>query len=84
MKAGRLQVKDIDDDAVLAVIDRERAAHPDYCGAIVWTMAESLGVDPALLTAKLMSMAKRGLVSGCPCGCRGDWVRESERQGRGW
>lgn len=23
--------------------------------------------------AKLRRLLKRGLVSGCPCGCRGDW-----------
>ncbi len=27
-----------------------------------------------VLLAKLRAMKKRGLIEGCGCGCRGDWV----------
>ena len=30
-------------------------------------------VPEKVLLAKLRALAKRGLVSGCDCGCRGDW-----------
>lgn len=32
-----------------------------------------------VLRAKLASMRRRGLVSGCPCGCRGDWRLAPEK-----
>lgn len=28
---------------------------------------------PKVLHAKMRQLLKRKLVSGCPCGCRGDW-----------
>lgn len=31
------------------------------------------GFPPKVLLAKLSQMKKRGLLNGCPCGCRGDW-----------
>lgn len=33
-----------------------------------------LKYPPKLALAKMRQLYKRGLVDGCPCGCRGDWV----------
>lgn len=32
------------------------------------------GVCDRLAIAKMATMKRRGLVDGCECGCRGDWV----------
>ena len=32
------------------------------------------GVPDKLLLAKMSSLIRKGLVDGCPCGCRGDYV----------
>ena len=32
------------------------------------------GVDDNLLLAKMRGLMKRGLIDGCDCGCRGDYV----------
>lgn len=31
------------------------------------------GCDWKLMNAKMNGLLRRGLVDGCPCGCRGDW-----------
>lgn len=31
------------------------------------------GVSPKLALAKMRTMIRKGLVDGCPCGCRGDF-----------
>jgi hypothetical protein len=31
------------------------------------------GIPPKLRIAKMAQMIKKGIVSGCPCGCRGDY-----------
>jgi hypothetical protein len=31
------------------------------------------GTPPKVLLAKLKAMIKKGLISGCVCGCRGDF-----------
>jgi len=39
------------------------------------SLAVHLGVHvhPKIVHAKLRRLHERGLLSGCPCGCRGDW-----------
>jgi hypothetical protein len=71
-----VQAKDIPDEAILDHI-------PTWPQTISgWDVARAiryLGDSPIrpcpqkAVNAKLRSMAKRGLVEGCPCGCRGDW-----------
>jgi hypothetical protein len=71
-----VQAKDIPDEVIL-----ERL--PSWPGTISgWDLTASLvelGPVPTypwkVVNAKLRSMKKRGLVNGCPCGCRGDWCR---------
>jgi predicted transcriptional regulator len=40
------------------------------------SVSHAMPVDASgkLVLAKMKSMIKRGLVDGCPCGCRGDFV----------
>lgn len=35
-------------------------------------------VPPKVVAAKLSRLLKRGLLSGCDCGCRGDWELTAE------
>ena len=35
---------------------------------------EAAGFPWKVLLAKMAAMQRRGLVDGCACGCRGDWV----------
>lgn len=32
------------------------------------------GTPEKLVLAKMRQMMRRGVITGCPCGCRGDWV----------
>lgn len=40
----------------------------------IWEVQRELydQFPPKVIAAKFAKLAKRGLVSGCPCGCRGD------------
>ncbi len=48
------------------IIHRER-------WAFVWDLSGILGLPEKLIRAKAKSLIKRGLMTGCPCGCRGDF-----------
>ena len=37
-------------------------------------MPDGFNIDEKIVLAKMRVLIKRGLVSGCPCGCRGDFV----------
>lgn len=63
----------------------------DRPGWIMWWPNENrpgmgdafpLGTPPKLMRAKMRKLILRGLVSGCDCGCRGDF--EITREGRVW
>jgi hypothetical protein len=73
MKNSRLQAKDVPDAKVLAEIERQCQERPCYAGAILWDIAARLGLPENLVRAKLDGMQRRGLVTGCTCGCRGDF-----------
>jgi hypothetical protein len=69
------KASDIPDQTVLDVL-----THKWQCE---WDVAEHFpGVHPKILHAKLSKLAKRGLIHGCDCGCRGDWhlPRHPDRQ----
>lgn len=64
-----IQAKDVPDAAILAVV---AARHPSW--AHQWDMQEAHpGIPPKVLLAKCRSLIKRGVIDGCPCGCRGDF-----------
>lgn len=65
-----MKAADVDEKRVLAVI---RANAPK------WTMTYQLErefpeVPYKVLLAKMRSLVKRGIIGGCACGCRGDFV----------
>ena len=37
-------------------------------------MPDGFNLDDSLVLAKMRMLIKKGLVDGCPCGCRGDFV----------
>lgn len=79
MKAGRLQAKDIPDTQVLALIRLLR--HPHRNPVDGWMWVHRWDLEPILgfwypekvIMAKMRSLIRRGVVDGCPCGCRGDF-----------
>lgn len=85
MKNGRPQAKDIADaDALAAVVDcMDHPAIPKtdtdpgcegrHGPASRWAVADRLGFPREVVLAKLRSLVKRKLVTGCTCGCRGDF-----------
>jgi hypothetical protein len=48
------------------------AGHPEFVGTGYATQ-DWPGVPPKLLLAKAKRLDRRGLISGCACGCRGDF-----------
>lgn len=76
MKNGKLQCKDIPDIRVLEFLSRQPERwHTWYAGfenSVQNGMPE--GTPEKLALAKMVMLINRGLVGGCPCGCRGDFV----------
>lgn len=68
---------DLSEPAILAVLQkRPGEAHTHWTGA--GSMPRVLDpshrdTPPKVLLAKLRAMARKGLIDGCGCGCRGDW-----------
>lgn len=84
MKNGRLQLKDIDDLPILSHL-RYRWANGLQWGT--WFRGFENCIAPyvgdgnlpdKLVMAKMNSLIRKGLVDGCPCGCRGDYVITKE------
>lgn len=72
-----MQCKDIPDRPILEFLASLGGAWAHWFGddfeASV-THAMPKGIPPNLVRAKMASMIKRGIVDGCPCGCRGDYL----------
>lgn len=74
-----MQCKDIPDAPILALIDQFRGQGSGWCN---WyfgderdvTNAMPEGTPEKLRLAKMRQMIRRGVVDGCPCGCRGDFT----------
>lgn len=70
MKKGRVQAKDIPDREVLLFVAAERRSK----AASSWEVEDQFYEYPTkVVRAKLAALVRRGLVSGCACGCRGDF-----------
>lgn len=76
------QAKDIPDVVMLSAVLEINAPH-DTCNpykthcdrghpATVWNLLPQYANK--VVNAKLRQLKKRGMVDGCPCGCRGDWT----------
>lgn len=69
-----MQAKDLDDRRVLNLIDELGAGRPSRW-VFMWDLAPALAPAPyKVVQAKAKALIRRGLVNGCPCGCRGDFV----------
>lgn len=67
-----VQAKHIPDDVALRVVHDECVERKSW--AMGWNVAGALpGVPPKVVQAKLARLLERGLLTGCACGCRGDW-----------
>jgi hypothetical protein len=68
-----LQAKHITDEQILKVIDDVRANERR------WThlrdLEKALELPTKILRAKAGSMIRRKVITGCACGCRGDFER---------
>jgi hypothetical protein len=81
VKKGRPQAKDIRDDIALASVDKccDHPADPPYSmapyrgKAMWWDVTKELGLPEKVVLAKMKALKRRGLITGCPCGCRGDF-----------
>ena len=85
-----MQCKDIPDEPVLRFLAvhggigctlwRNEDGTPMNARSAIQAMPD--GVPWKLANAKMAMLMRRGLVDGCPCGCRGDW--ELTPAGRAW
>jgi len=70
-KLGRIQAKHIPDEAIMGAVATVNA---EGRWAMTWDLADALpGVPPKVILAKCRSLIKRGRLTGCACGCRGDF-----------
>ena len=67
-----MKAADIDDKAFLQAC--RDAAIGRGLGAMSWNVADRLGVPYKVALAKARKLIRRGLLDGCACGCRGDWL----------
>lgn len=77
-----MQTKDIPDAPVLVFLLKQNGEWTNWFGdkfenSVTHAMP---GVPPKLVLSKMRSMIKRGLVDGCGCGCRGDFVLTTKGQ----
>lgn len=70
--ADGVKASDIPDQTFL---DTVRACGRGRSGwAMEWDVTARLGYPRKVVLAKARKLIKRGLMDGCACGCRGDWV----------
>jgi hypothetical protein len=69
------QCKDIPDRTILEMLAKNPTQWHNWCGT-QWNVTEAMppGIPPKLVLAKMSMLIRRGVVDGCPCGCRGDFV----------
>lgn len=70
----KMQAKDLDDAVTLAALAACRGKHGVAAWSSRWDVQDEIKhAPPKVVLAKLRSMIKRGVLSGCACGCRGDF-----------
>lgn len=79
MKRGKLQCKDIPDQPILEILYEIGKTgrwgtwfRGNYDNSVAPAFPQE--VPEKLIIAKMSTLIRRGLVDGCPCGCRGDYV----------
>lgn len=71
MSERRMQAKDIPDEPILRLLETRNGEW-----TLWWDITKAMpeGVPEKVVLAKMASLIRRGLVDGCACGCRGDFV----------
>ncbi len=73
-----MQCKDIPDRPIFDAIAEHQRVNPNSLGLTLWSTNLAAAFPPdcpeKLKRAKMGQLIKRGLVSGCTCGCRGDFA----------
>lgn len=72
MKHGHLQAKDIPDQAMLQAILHDSRTN-DLPAARYRVARDHPEWPEKVILAKCRQLLKRGLITGCVCGCRGDF-----------
>lgn len=68
----RPRASDISDELMLRVVERFCVTKEYWSNT--WEIAEEFtGFPEKVVHAKLSRLMHRGLLTGCDCGCRGDW-----------
>jgi hypothetical protein len=76
MKHGRPQAKDLGDEEALRAVRAVRGRHVALVSSL-WDVQDELAVWPTkVVLAKLRSLVRRGVLSGCVCGCRGNFAEK--------
>ncbi len=71
-----MQCKNIDTDAILRFLGRHQGEWCNWFSASFPNSVQNAmpsNVPPKLALAKMVMLIRSGLVSGCGCGCRGDF-----------
>lgn len=72
-----MQAKDVPELPVLHFLSQASgwATHWKFEGLTMPSVADAMPdcTPEKVRLAKMKALLKRGLVCGCPCGCRGDW-----------
>lgn len=78
MKKGRIQCKDVPDLPILEFLYQRKLEGKMWC---CWfdgfenSIGQAMPLDTCdkIKITKMANLIRRGLVSGCGCGCRGDY-----------
>lgn len=68
-----LQAKHVPDELFLSVVDNVRREHGRW--TFVGDIEDALGLPAKIVRAKAAALIRRKIITGCVCGCRGDFER---------
>jgi hypothetical protein len=70
----KVQAKNIPDEVCLDAVKATQGMHGVAHWSCLWDIEDALGQYPTkVVKAKLAVLIKKGKISGCLCGCRGDF-----------
>jgi hypothetical protein len=73
-----LQAKHLDEQEILRALQKQSQPMTHWASGTDRSLPAAIPalrvVPEKVLRAKLGAMERRGLIDGCACGCRGDWV----------
>src|SRR5579872_1632492 len=72
----KIQAKHVSDESFLQVIDSVREKEKRWTHT--WDLVECLGFPERIIRAKAASLIRRKVITGCACGCRGDFERVAD------